>query len=105
MEKIDITKDIDEMSDERHMIAASRAFRQLGIEYQAGLGSNIVVDLGEEGDLDLLLGSELFLSAYEEELKRLVAADTIRSLERKGAIEATGINKDGQINYSLKKTE
>jgi len=96
-EKIPVDDLIEEMSEERRLVAFARALKSQGIEYEWADEYGLEVD----GDLDELRENEDLMDAFETELKTMVTNDMLRSMADRGILVETGVNPEGEIDYAL----
>jgi hypothetical protein len=91
-EKLDITEAVDELPDERKVIALERACKKIGIETLRLPDGTLQIDAQiDDEDLE---------EAFADELKNMVLDDIMRNLEKDGYVDAS-VTDDGSIAYQI----
>lgn len=86
--KLDVSNEVEELSDERKSKCLFRAARELNIDL-------------ETASLEELEQNDEFCAEYELQLKMAVLSDMFEELQKDGLIEFQGVNEDGEILYGL----
>lgn len=101
-EQIIVDDLVEELSDERKMVAFQRALRRFDIDYALTAEGGIEItdqSVDDIEELAELLDDDEFIELFEDELKRMVANDVIEELRRDGYIRPGGVGDDGEVRY------
>jgi hypothetical protein len=85
-DKIDISDEVDALSEEKFEIAVQRACHRYGIDFD---------DIAEYADNDD------FQQIVIDEVKYMVVKDIIGKLHAEGLIEPSEITEEGEIKYGI----
>lgn len=86
--KIDVTGEVDALSDERKSRCLKRAANKFNIDL-------------ESVDWEELEANQEFCSEFELQLKMAALSDMFEELQKDGLIEAQGVNEDGELLWGL----
>lgn len=92
-----IDDEIEAMSEDRYMVAMTRALKERGIEYEWTPEGKINI----EGDPEELAEDALFEEAFENQLRRMVSSDILHRLEDEGKVVST-TDADGEIGWLVR---
>lgn len=89
---------VDELSEERMLLALFRAAKTIGLD--VSWNEDMGIDFHDDDlDFEELQQDENFIEAFKMELKKMVADDLLRGLAHEGEIEPGGVDAEGNVVY------
>jgi hypothetical protein len=94
IEPFDVSEEVAALSDERKVIAFTRALKRTSYPYEL-TADGFRVDF-DPMDLD---DDEEFHDAFSDELRRMVASDLVDRLVSEGLVRISRVDENGDIIY------